>query len=74
MLVPGEKLCCDCIINLQKSIVQAPAEGSSTNSSRNETEPPVFYSPEKTFDLNSTLSSICESPVNFSHWGLPVNE
>ena len=44
-------------------------EESSTNSSTNETEPPVFYSPEKMFDLNSTLSSVCESPVKLQSLG-----
>lgn len=71
MLVPGEKLCRDCPINLKG--IQPPAQGSgsslitpaSTNDPAQESCGETSSSPsnKKIMDLNLTLSSLGESPV-----------
>ena len=74
---------CDCMISL-KAIVQATGEEScskiNTDVTMGEvdvsvpTETQVFDSPEKNFDLNSTLSSLGETPVKLTHLVRLVNE
>ena len=61
--MPGKKLCCDYRISLQKSKVQTPVEESCSMCGNIgevgdvfPVETPVVVSPEKDFDLNSTLS------------------
>ncbi len=79
MLVPEEKVCCDCMISLKKAIVQATGEESCSKINTDVTmaevdvsvpiEPHVFYSPENIFDLSSTLSGLGETPVKLHSLG-----
>ena len=81
MVVPGEKICCDCLITLQKIKLHPPAEESYSNDDASgssldiehdfpgESTPTHSHSPEKTFDLNATLLSLDETPVKLHSLG-----